>query len=67
MPRELVLPYFAHNPKPLVTADGTVLLYHIGCGGPLHKGDVPYRCYGLGCSRPPRLQPPSVSNLGALH
>ena len=32
-PRELVLPHFAHNPKPLLLDDGTWLIYHVGASG----------------------------------
>ena len=47
IPRDLVQPNpFAHNPKPVELADGTKLIYHIGCGGPLHPGPeyAPLNC-----------------------
>ena len=33
-----------HTPKPLAAPDGTTLIFHIGCGVPLHPGETPLNC-----------------------
>jgi hypothetical protein len=34
LPREVVLPYFAHNAMPHTLPNGTVVVYHVGLGTP---------------------------------